>query len=457
MASYIALRFNVFLLFISFLSLGLAVDPAQFCKFGYAAKEIDFCTGISVQHNQTTNSHNVYLSFSHSRPAKSAKGWTAIGFGEHMKGSLMIIVYGDPSSGNPPVVSIRESAGHVQPVSVTQKTLGRGDLQVLRSEWLADGAPNGAVTAMTVVVCYSCTLWQGSTISAETISQPFIWAWHENQEFKIFPQDAHLLMHEHHAGNGGWGQFYVDMSSAAINDTQLPYMPIIRPGIASHGASEFRTLSSGGLIGWVKRNPILHLHGFLMVTAFIILFPLGVIAMRSGSPKSFKYHWIIQVSASVGVAGGVITGLTLRKHINSFHQTLGLCIVGALVIQAILGYKHHIDFVRIHRRTWISYTHIWVGRIVMLGAFGNLIIGLNMRGYSPILVGVAGVFMILEAVGLIFWVWRRSKVDQRRGVSTDDAAQWSENQPLQYFAVESDAEDEEDSDEETAGNNGHKR
>lgn len=433
-------------LLLSFLALSLA-EPAQFCKFRQSSNQADFCTGFTVHHNASTGAHNVYLTFSHSRPANSAKGWTAVGFGEEMTGSLMVIVYGDPASGKSPIVSVRASTGHTQPTLVTPGSLGGGDLRVLRSDWISDDSASGTVTALVSLVCYSCTLWPGTSISATSTSQPFIWAWNANQEFSVFSYDAHLLMHKHHAGNGGWGRFYVDMAGATSKVPQLPSVPYIRPGVTAHGASEdpdiFAEGAVTGLVSWAKKNPVLHIHGALMAAAFLFLFPAGVFTMRSGSSKSFKYHWIIQVLAALAVLGGMTVGLTLQKKINTAHQIVGLSIVGILFLQAYMGYKHHIDFVRIHRRTWISHSHIWTGRVVMVGGCGNLILGMRMRGYSRLMTSLAAAFMVMQGVALIFWVWRQNKVAARRNKLSSEESQWTGNQNQEYFTVASESDDEE--------------
>ncbi|KAH9990681.1 hypothetical protein F4779DRAFT_609939 [Xylariaceae sp. FL0662B] len=393
------------------LSSVVLTEPVQYCRFGDPARpnqDVDFCFGLTTQRNATTGAYNVYLTFTHTRRQLSAKGWTAIGVGDEMKGSLMFIVYGDPSSGHQPVVSIRASTGHHQPTLLTREQMGGGDLRVLRADWLSPSESNsaGTVTAAVSVLCYSCTLWPGTEFSATSTSQPWIWAWNKAQEFDVYDYDAHLKMHAHHAGNGGWGRFYVDMARAESTASQLPSVPVIRPGITALGTADSPSLSVGG---WLTHNPVLHLHGFLMAAAFLLLFPAGVFGMRSGSVRAFKYHWIIQAAASAFTAGGAVAGLTLRHKIDTAHQIIGLALTCALGLQAYLGWRHHVLFVRIKRRTWISHAHIWTGRLIMSVGYVNLLLGLLLRGYSQTHVGLAATFIALESLALIIFVWLQTK------------------------------------------------
>ncbi|TQV94646.1 integral membrane protein [Cordyceps javanica] len=361
-----------------------------------------------------------------------------------MKGSLMVIVYGDPASGQPPIVSVRVSQGHSQPTLVVPHDFDGGDLRVLRSDWTLNDSPTGTVTAIVSLVCYSCTMWPGTKISATSVSQPLVWAWNNVQEFEVFTYDAHLKMHQHHAGNGGWGRFYVNMDRATSKVPQLPSVPYIRPGVETYFASEEPDILAGGIVNamkkWTLSNRVLHIHGTLMAGAFLFLIPGGVVAMRSGSPKSFKYHWIIQMTAATMIIGGMGVSISLQKSINTTHQIVGLIVVAVLCAQAYMGYKHHVDFVEIHRRTWISYSHIWTGRAAMIAASGNLLLGMTMRGYPRVILSVTAAFIVLELTSLSLFVWLRSKITARKRVEYQEAEQSA--QTHRYFTIGDDTDEE---------------
>jgi hypothetical protein len=223
-------------------------EPVQYCKFSSSNipdNEIDFCMGALMYQNTSSNAHDMYLTMTVSRQKGSALGWTAIGPGTIMDGAIMIIIYGDPLGHGDPIVSIRTVTGHYQPTLLTQKDLPDGmDLRVIRSSWLPDYIQNSqnpaapSYVAWVSLVCYSCHLWPGSDISAQSKSQPWIWAWNAGQKFDVFSFDAHLDMHKHHAGAGGWGNFYLDMSQSINTARFPPSLPPIRTNVASLGASD---------------------------------------------------------------------------------------------------------------------------------------------------------------------------------------------------------------------------
>jgi hypothetical protein len=124
------------------------------------------------------------------------------------------------------------------------------DLRVIRSSWLLDDTPSSpsldqdignkgpSYTAWVSLVCYSCRLWPGTDISALSISQPWIWAWNSKQNFDVYAYDAKLDMHKHHAGAGGWGNFWLDMGRSVIMAKYPPSLPPIRPDVERLGASD---------------------------------------------------------------------------------------------------------------------------------------------------------------------------------------------------------------------------
>ena len=233
-------------------------EPIQFCKFRFPSAEhdeIDFCMGALMHRNISSNAYDMYLTMTVSRQKDSALGWTAIGPGNIMDGALMIIVYGDPLSQEDPIVSIRTTTIHHQPTLLAQKDMPVGmDLRVIRSSWLPGGnqkdqhLQSPSHVAWVSLVCYSCHLWLGSDISADSTSQPWMWAWNPKQKFEVFSFDAHLDMHKHHAGAGGWGNFYLDMSRSISTARFPPSLPPIRAEVTNLGASDLpMTFSNSAL------------------------------------------------------------------------------------------------------------------------------------------------------------------------------------------------------------------
>ena len=374
--------------------------------------------GSLMYYNASASAHDMYLTIDIRRPQGSTLGWTAIGPGTVMKGALMFIIYGDPLSGEEPILSIRTATSHHQPELLTKSDMVGGmDLRVIRSSWLKDDSQDhisGTLSyiARVSLVCYSCHSWSGADISAQSRSQPWIWAWNSEQQFDVYSFDAHLKMHKHHAGAGGWGNFYLDMSRSISTSQFPPSLPPIRPMVATVGASETPMSFSASIVK-LTIGPGSYFHGLVLATAFLLLFPAGVIAMRSGSPKSFTYHWVVQLCASVLLLLGISLGLLKSRKINSVHQWVGIALASSIGIQSLLGWWHHRRFVRLHRRTWVSHAHIWLGRLVMSAGWFNVVSGLLLRRYNSrsAIVVMAIVTVSFEVLGLTgwmyFWVWRK--------------------------------------------------
>lgn len=428
-------------------------EPVQYCKYSSpdrSDEQIDFCVGSLMYHNTSTDAHDMYLTMTIRRFGGSALGWTAVGLGAMMKGSLMFIVYGDPRGGEDPIISIRTAPGHHQPTLLAKSDMAGGmDLRVIRSSWLQDDssysqdAKDPAYVARVSLVCYSCHLWPGTEISALSDSQPWIWAWNAKQKFDVFSFDAHLQMHKHHAGAGGWGNFYLDMKRSISKAQVPPSLPPIRTGVATLGASDTPMLFSNSFIK-MALGPGSYIHGLVLAMAFLLLFPAGVIGMRSGSPKSFSIHWIIQCCASIFLLLGIVLGLLKGHKINTVHQGAGIALGSSIGVQGFLGWWHHKRFIRLHRRTWVSHLHIWLGRAVMGTGWANIVGGLLLRGYkaSSGTVVVAILFVCLEALGLTGWVlWKR-----REKVRSVPKPAWTKIGEDTFALSASDEEDDVDDD-----------
>ncbi|KAI0013862.1 hypothetical protein F4779DRAFT_561653 [Xylariaceae sp. FL0662B] len=408
-----------YFILLSYLLAPSVAEPVQYCRFGHQNGEVDFCVGITIHHNYSALDYDMYLSMTVTR--SSALGWTAIGTGPEMAGSLMFIVYGDPMSGKDPIISIRTASGHHQPRQFSRNDMGGADLRVLQAQWLPaqtelkspaiSAATSGLISvAKMAVVCYACSRWPGSPIMAEATSQPWIWAWNDDQEMTVYSFDAPLNMHKHHTGNGGWGNFYVDMARSIIDAPRMPSFPPLRPGIEQLGTSSV-PIGAAGLMNSLQQHPLAYVHGISMTAAFLILCPLGVLIIKLQSTKSFKRHWIIQVFATflIVIAGGG-TGLAMIG--NGFfwwtHQSLGMIVIFGAVIQGIIGWAHHVQFLKNRRRTWISHTHLWLGRMIILGGWGNVLVGILHRGHDRSLIAIAIVVIASELVTFIGWTWTSS-------------------------------------------------
>ena len=89
---------------------------------------------------------------------------------------------------------------------------------------------------------------------------------------------------------------------------------------------------------------------------------------------------MLQVFAILVCVIGLVVALAFSamdpeySSFNEGHQIIGIVAVLALVVQALLGYKHHRDFKKTGRRTAVSLAHLWLGRIVMALGMVNTIL-----------------------------------------------------------------------------------
>ncbi|OJJ02632.1 hypothetical protein ASPVEDRAFT_42136 [Aspergillus versicolor CBS 583.65] len=417
-----------------------ASEPVQYCRFGHENgpdASVDFCVGITTYKNVSSNDYDMYMTMHVTK--SSAQGWNALGTGSTMAGALMFIVYGDPlsTSHEAPTVSVRTVDGYHEPQVLTQADTGGVNIRLLQAHWdpvnvtdVDDSHTTSSniasvFTAKVALVCYSCGKWPGTPISAEVTAQPWVWAWNDKQEFDDYSDSAHLEAHQHPGSSGGWGRFYVDMARSI---TSTPSLPPIRPGIPALGASDIPG-------GWDWMNPAVYIHGFLMSAAFIIFFPAGVIAIRSGSPRSFRYHWILQLLASIFVLIGTAIGLILAHKIDTVHYYIGITVALCSVVQIGLGWRHHVVFVRIQTRQWASHGHIWLGRLFLLLGWANIILGLLLAGNGRSLVSLAASLISVVALTLIGWIWFVTRQREQR----ERQPGWGEEDPL--FSVQATRDD----------------
>jgi hypothetical protein len=425
-------------------------DQAQFCRNGYKDGQADFCMAVFFYHNHTTSSHDLYLTMETRRSTTAASsvsnGWTAIGTGAQMEGALMFVMYGDAKNdddGKGPTLSVRAvDQGHEPPHAFGKNpddSKGGVDVQVLNSSWIPS---EDYYTGHVSLVCYNCGSWHGSAVSTKAVSQPWIYAFNANQGLAPYGDDQRLNGHM----PGGMGHFYVDMTSATTHHGGT--LPEIDHSIMQKGASD-KALDGHkpGLGEKIAARPIAYLHGLFMSIAFLILFPAGVLAIRSGLSNAFRYHWITQGSAVACALCGAGMGLAMSEG-NIFgptHQKIGITVSLLLVLQVVSGWWHHVKFVQIRRRTWVSWAHMSIGWIILVGGWINVLIGLTLFGMGHFGRFLVGGFIAAEAVALVGLVYIARKRAQQARKSKDGVA-W-EDPGEEYFALHDDIEDSEDEEE----------
>lgn len=201
------------------------------------------------------------------------------------------------------------------------------------------------------------------------------------------------------------------------------------------------------------RNFMWHLHGLLMILAFLLLYPLGVYLLRSPRPTAFNFHWTLQALGTTTVFIGALVGYFNSHGISIWHQYLGFAILALLAVQVLLGWRHHVGYVATKTKGWFSPAHVWLGRGVGVAGCVNIFSGLNLRGYGWFTILLVVLVMVLEALGLVWYIRgvrvRNARIDAGAGggargkgiVDPADAAAEEE-----YFQLAGDDDDGEFSD-----------
>ncbi|XMA10274.1 hypothetical protein WAI453_003065 [Rhynchosporium graminicola] len=322
-------------------------------------KRVDICFAVSSYKNHTTDTKDVSIHFS--ARFEGRKGWAAVGIGGEMKGGLMVVMYPGVKDGDV-TTSIRTAPGHVPPE--VMKTTSFPVIHVTRTWVSTNGIHN------TQLLCYDCESWAGSELDVESSKQKWIWSANFMQETQS--EDPELMLNIH-----------TDRGIATLNmESSYEKNP---EGEVVAQVSEDR-ISTNDEPAEEKHHHkhktfgLVSIHGILLTISFMSLSG-GILAIRSGITNSFKMHWVVQSTAGGGIVVGCLMGIWMSfahgGHFSTFHQMIGLTILPGIIAQGLLGYWHHINYVKLGRRTAISNYHVWVGRAVL--AVGNINVGLGLN------------------------------------------------------------------------------
>jgi hypothetical protein len=390
----------------------------------------DVCFKLNIPQN-TASSGTGDIFFQITAPSKYE--WVALGQGRGMANSNMFIVY-TSGSGNNVTLSPRTTTSHnpPSPNSQPQVTLLEGS-----------GVSNGVMTAN--VKCSNCNSWSGGTMDFKASSGNWIFGYqasggpknsddtsaqiNQHSSEGAFSWDfaqakggssVNPLISSTPTTSGGTGTTSCrprpssaaptasstagasDSSSDNDNDDddrpqygpgsqftgrpsvkrqeELPYCDELPGGGASNGNSNtFTPITATGSLS--NRREMLIAHGILASLAFVILFPVGGIAIRLVSMPGIAWlHGAFQIFGYLVYIAGAGLGIYLAKNmslLDSHHPIIGLVLLAVLFFQPALGWLHHLFFVRVQGRTFWSYGHIWLGRLaITLGIING---GLGLR------------------------------------------------------------------------------
>ncbi|KIX03680.1 uncharacterized protein Z518_07233 [Rhinocladiella mackenziei CBS 650.93] len=170
-------------------------------------------------------------------------------------------------------------------------------------------------------------------------------------------------------------------------------------------------------------------HASLMCVVFVLFLPIAALTTRSPlNARVTRVHAPWQLLNVVIVIIGMSLGISVAKkrHIpmgSTPHVVLGFVIVGCLIVlQPALGIVQHLYFRKHGRRGLFGWTHILLGRILLIlglvnGARGFKLARDNKDAPYYAILGV----ICLVYVGVLLWDWFGPKYlrdkQQRHGTS----------------------------------------
>ena len=459
---------TILTLLLAFSSNVLSTRTVQYCRHRGSNGNAEICLAVNTFYNTTTESLDIYMTLQTFRYKASKKGWAAMGFGNQMTGALMLIVYGDPELGEM-TVSARTATGHHPVGMITDTSYYNGPIPGIhikdaRFEPYTGGyvnenlgfSPSHAGTAH--IVCYDCQKWSGYKIDNTSTMASMIWATNWVQDMQ--GDYGHERQIESHKFGLGFGPLWADFLNAQVTG-DLPRFPEINGAFSDKGVSEVGLEPAAPtdadldpedssvtptpepekeasppaeaepavetqetsttttpetpqapeqpartMLGKTIRDWMWHLHGLCMCLAFMVLYPLGAALIRTSDPRAFNFHWTTQAFASVIVFIGAVVGYWQSSSISVAHQYFGIGIILAIAGQLFLGWRHHVGYLKVQRKTGVIRIHVWLGRCVFVAGFVNIVMGLLLRRYTQWVIFLTCAVVIVEVIGMLYVLGR---------------------------------------------------
>ncbi|CAI2171853.1 14212_t:CDS:2 [Funneliformis geosporum] len=323
--------------------------------------------------------------------APTTMGWVAIGLGNSMVGSYIVMAW--PSSNGSAIISQRKAEEYGVPYPTEQQN----DLSL-------DAAASGLKDGKFIAKFTRPISVTGSKI--EVAEQSIIWAVQTDDRPPDDPQTYEITIHN------AKGSYIFKSSGETIISNYEKY-------IIAHGATMF------------------FVWGIVVPGAiFIARFTRNIIPQ-----KWFRLHWgIQQFVASPLILIGIILAITagVRFNASNSHHLLGLAVFFGFIFQISLGWIHHklYDSARKYYPWWTKL-HWWWGRILTLLAFIQIPLGFQQYNAShEIFMGYyAYVTLILASfAGLSYYLYKKRINDIKAfnksdvlytGIRQDDVEQQS--------------------------------
>ncbi|KAI5456672.1 hypothetical protein BGZ63DRAFT_417644 [Mariannaea sp. PMI_226] len=382
-------------------NLGTIAGIAILYAYGATATTSPYCPTNNVcfrwgvpESAATSGSGDVYIQIK----APTSYSWVALGTGSRMDGSKMFIVYTD-GNGNV-TLSPRTGRGHNEPEYSSDK-----DVELI------EGSKASSSEMVANIRCRDC--------SSQDLhgSNPWIAAWKKGSPLDSTSPSESIAQHD------DTDNFKVDFTAATFSSSGNPFST--NSSTNSTSGSSDGVVSQGGSAG----DTLLHVHGVVMAIVFVLAYPLGAVAMPLVGNWLLHAGW--QIVAFIGTWVGFGVGYVLAKDDsqwwNNTHVKMGTIVCVLLIIQPILGWLHHLHFLKYRQRGLISHAHIWYGRVLMAIGIVNGGLGLQLASAPNSLnIAYAIVSVIISLVyiaGAIVGAVRRKRNSPKQRLISSETEQ----------------------------------
>ncbi|KAL7423278.1 hypothetical protein Q5752_002578 [Cryptotrichosporon argae] len=359
---------------------------------------------VTGTHNSVSKTDTYTLELMDDTPL-SDFGWIALGFGEGMANSPMVIAW--PNSDGTFTLSQREASSEVTPKVVAKPA---------RVATLSSNTTQTFSNTTQTTITFS--LPTNTSLSTAALNATNLIYAYSSKNPKSKSTSASIVEHD------------------SVGILQLALL-------ANLTTSSAAVQSSSGTSGSSSKVLVAHVACGALV-AFCV-FPLGAVVPRFARGMTNRRWWFPMHGINQGILGlGLVIvtfglGLTFGGSINSTHRKLGVALFVLSILQSALGVFTHyyIPDYRTTRFTMATesgrglsnYTHMWLGTAVIILGWVTVWYGLaqewTLRGHGQMNVGwkagwgiAVAFWLIAYLVGLVVFLPRQLRLERTRRART---------------------------------------
>ncbi|TDL21688.1 CBD9-like protein [Rickenella mellea] len=316
-------------------------------------------------------------------------GWMAIGFGQTMANSPMVIMWSN--SDGSVTLSQRQASAEVMPTVVASP-------------------PRVATLSQSLTTASGSQPKFGFTIASNGLTkQNIIWAFGTTNPGSS-AVNAPLTQHD----PSGSGTLSLDLSKTTTTTGSAdPASASSSPTTTGSGSSSGGTTTGSNLSTYLPYQKLIIAHASVSSIAFLVFLPFGALLaryLRTFSPSWFRGHWIVQFGlggplAITGVALGIASVSSQGvKHLDDDHKKWGIGLLILYLVQCSLGgvihfFKPSPSSRFSGRRPPQNYTHAVLGLAIIVLGFVQVRSGYHTEW--PKMTGRS----VPNAVGIVWYIW----------------------------------------------------